>query len=104
MVPLNLFAVSTIIVRNGLSIQQTQNGFNILAIVDDIMQGNFVSDAGLSLFWFFVASDFIPYITFMFSTHLSSKYQINQLVCGYLFKPGEEDKSTVVCSVMFQEL
>ena len=40
----------------------------------------------------------------MFSTHLSSKYQINQLVCGYLFKPGEEDKSTVVCSVMFQEL
>ena len=102
--PLNLIAISTIIVRNALSIQQTQNGMNILAIADDIMDGHFVSDAGLSLFWFFVLSDFVPYVTFMVSTHLSSKYQINQLVCGYLFKPGEEDKTTVVCSVMFQEL
>ena len=25
-------------------------------------------------------------------------------MCGYLYKPGEEDKTTVVGSVMFQEL
>ena len=56
------------------------------------------------MFWFLAFAEYIPFIVLLFTMWLSSRCQLNYLVCGYLYKMGEDDKSTVIGSVMFAEL
>ena len=57
-----------------------------------------------AMFWFLAFAEYIPFIVLLFTMWLSSRCQLNYLVCGYLYKMGEDDKSTVIGSVMFAEL
>ena len=69
-----------------------------------MIDGKLDTKSGQAMFWFLILSDFVPYFTILCTMWLSGKNQINLLVCGFLYKPGEEDKTTVIGSCMFQEL
>ena len=56
------------------------------------------------MFWFLLLAEYLPFILLIIATWLSSKYQLNHLVCGYLLKPQEGDNTTYAGSVMFAEL
>ena len=56
------------------------------------------------MFWFLIIAEYVPFILLLISVWLSSKAQLIYLVCGYLYRPNEGDKSTQICSVMFGEL
>ena len=47
------------------------------------------------MFWFLAFAEYVPFIVLLFTMWLSSRCQLNYLVCGYLYKMGEDDKSTV---------
>ena len=73
-------------------------------IVQAVLNNSVTDLTGKVMFWFLILAEYVPFILLNITVYMSSKAQLNYLVCGYLYRPNEGDKSTQIHSVMFAEL
>ena len=101
---LHVFAVTLIVIRQSLQLDQTVDGITPQEIMTDVLNDDFGSIISTGMFWFQFSAEYLPFVILLFCIWFSNECQFNYLMYGYLYKPGEEDRSTVIGSVMLAEL